>query len=399
MRKEFKLFLKVVAVIVIAGLVYLSGYLVGHKNLVIEQKYIPKIVNLNLGKPSDVDFSLYWKAWDAVKDKFYGKIDSQKMIYGAISGMMSSLDDPYSLFMNPDEAKRFSEDMNGSFGGIGAKIESKNGLVTIVAPMPDTPAEKAGLEPGDVVVKIDGTSTSDLGFYEAINKIRGDKGTKVKLTIARKGWDEAKEIEVMRDKIVVKSVTYEVKNNNIGYIEISQFGDDTLDLTKEAIKSLKDKGVKSYIIDLRNNPGGYLQDAIDISSFFLKDDEVVVKEKDKFGNIKEFKTTLDKKIDENIVVLVNGGSASASEIFAGAIQDHGRGKLVGIKTFGKGSVQTVEDLSGGSKIRITIAKWLTPNGREIDKEGIEPDVKVELSSQDKEQKKDPQLDRALEMLK
>ncbi len=397
MNSDYKKFLKIVGIIIVICLIYLGGYLVGHKNFLLEDGYIPKITNLNLGKPTDVDFSMFWDAWDIVKEKFYGKPESQQMLYGAISGAVDSLDDPYSLFMDPADAKRFADDMNGSFSGIGAQIESKEGLVMIVAPLPDSPAEKAGLKAQDIILKIDGEEVSNMGFYEAIDKIRGKKGTKVKLTILRKGWDDTKEIEVTRDTIIVKSVKYEIKDD-IGYIKINQFGDDTLDLIKDAINDIKNSNINKLIIDVRNNPGGYLQDAIDITSFFLDDDEVVVKERDKYGNVEEFETTLGKRFDGKMMVLVNGGSASASEIMAGALQDYNRAKIVGEKTFGKGSVQTIADLSDGSKLRITIARWLTPKDREIDKEGIEPDIKIELSEEDKENERDPQMDKAIEML-
>lgn len=392
-----KKFFQILVIVIAASLIYLTGYSVGHKNLTFENKIVPKIANLNYGKPADVNFALFWDAWAIVKNKFYGGINNQKMVYGAISGMMDSLKDPYSLFMDPDDAKRFSDDLSGSFGGIGAQLESKNNMMVIVAPLADSPAQKAGLKAQDIIIKVDGTEVSQLGFYEAINKIRGEKDTKVKLTIAREGWEETKDFEITRDIVVVKSVKYEIKDN-IGIITMSQFGDDTLDLMKEAVDALGKKNVEGMIIDLRNNPGGYLQDAIDITSMFVDNGSIIVKEKDKAGSVKTFKTTLDKKFDKPVVMLVNGGSASASEIFAGAMQDLNRAKLVGEKTFGKGSVQTVEELKDGSKVRVTIAHWLTPNDREIDKEGIKPDISIELTDQDKENKVDSQLNKAIEIL-
>ncbi len=398
MKKEYKKFFRITGIIVAILIIYFIGYLVGHRNLVFEEGYKPKILNMNLGKPEDVDFSMFWNAWDVVKEKYYGKTDDQKMLYGAISGAINSLDDPYSLFMDPSESKRFLDDMNGSFDGIGAQIESKDGLVVVVAPLPESPAEKAGLKAQDIILKIDNEETKDMGFYEAIDKIRGKKGTKVKLTVFRSGWEDTKDFEIKRDTIIVKSVKYEIKDS-IGYIEINQFGDDTLTLTKEALKKFQDNGINKIILDLRNNPGGYLQDAIDITSMFLDSGLVVVKEKDKFGNESSFKTTLNKKFDGKMVVLVNGGSASASEILSGALQDHKRAEVIGEKTFGKGSVQSIEDLSNGSKIRITIARWLTPNGREIDKEGIDPTIEVKISKEDEENNNDKQLDKAIEILK
>lgn len=395
---SYKTFIKFVLTIVIIGAIYFAGYLVGHKNLIFEQGYIPKVANTDLGKSKDIDFSLFWNAWDDVKNNYIGKTDNQKMLYGSISGMIDSLGDPYSMFMDPAEAKRFTEDLNGSFDGIGAEIENKDNQMVIVAPLEDSPAKKAGLEPQDIILKIDGQKTSELGFYEAINKIRGKKGTEVTLTVYRKGWEDTKDIKVQRDKIVVKSVKSADKDG-FAYIKINQFGDDTLKLVEDAMKVAEKDGTKGYVIDLRSNPGGYLQDAVDIASLFLEKGKVVVKEEDKYQNKKEMKTTLNQLTDKKIVVLVDGGSASASEIFAGAIKDNKRGTIIGEKTFGKGSVQTLIGLKDGSKVRVTIAKWLTPDDHSINKEGIAPDIEIKLSEDDVANKKDPQLDKALEEVK
>lgn len=394
----YKTFIKFLVSVVLICAIYFAGYLVGHKNIQFEKGYIPKVTNSNLGKPTDVDFSLFWQAWNVVKEKYIGSTDSQKMLYGSISGMVNSLGDPYSLFMDPAESRRFSENMNGSFGGIGAEIESKDGQLVIVAPLEGSPAEKGGLKPQDVILKIDGQNTSGLGFYEAIDKIRGKKGTEVTLTIFRKGWDDTKDFKIKRDTITVKSVKSEMKEG-FSYIKINQFGDDTLDLTKKAMVEAEKNQAIGYIIDLRSNPGGYLQDAVDIASLFLDKGTVVVKEEDKYQNKNELKTTLLKLTDKKIVVLVNGGSASASEIFAGAIKDNKRGAVIGEKTFGKGSVQTLFDLSDSSKVRVTIAKWLTPNGTSINKEGVTPDIEVKMSEDDVKNNQDPQLDRALEEIR
>ena len=396
MHKSLKKFIKILGVIIIIGAIYTAGYAVGHKNIEIEKNYKIKIVNTNSGKPKDVDFSIFWDAWDVAKSKFFGSIDSQKMVYGAISGMLKSLGDPYTTFMNPEEAKQFSEDMKGEFDGIGAEIEAGDGYLVIVSPLEGSPAEKAGLKPSDIIAKIDGNDVSEMTFYEAINKIRGNKGSTVALTIIRNGSKEPKEYQVARDTIVVKSVSYEMKGN-IGYIKINQFGDDTLDLVKQAVDFIIKKNAKGLVIDLRNNPGGYLQDAVDIASLFLDKDKIVVIERGKNGSENVSKTTLNPKItDKKLVVLVNGGSASASEIFTGAIRDNKRGIAVGEKTFGKGSVQTMETLKDGSEVKITIAEWLTPNKVQIHKKGIEPDIKVGLTDEDQKAGRDPQLDKALE---
>ena len=393
--KNWRNLLKFLAVILTIGLIYFAGYLVGHKNLVLEKGYIPKITNTELGAPSDVDFSIFWDAWNVVSKKYVGEVDQQKMVYGAISGMVSSLKDPYSLFLDPTEAKRFSEDLKGSFDGIGAELEARDGNLIVVAPLEKSPAEKAGIMAQDIITKIDGKEVSEMTFQDAINKIRGKKGTEITLTVVRQGWSEAKDFKITRDTIKIESVTWEDKDG-FTYIKIRQFGDDTTKLMKQAAEFANKNGSKGIILDLRNNPGGYLDSAVDIASLFL-DDKTIVIEKGKDGSEKKINTTLTPKLkDKKVVVLVNGGSASASEILAGAIQDYSRGTLIGEKTFGKGSVQNLEDLKDGSVVRITIAKWLTPNGRAIDKEGIKPDIEVKLTEEDKKAGQDPQLEKALE---
>lgn len=398
LSNPYKKFIKFVVVIVVIGAIYFAGYLVGHKNLILEKGYVPKISNLDLGKQKDVDFSLFWQAWNIVKDKYIGKTDSQKMVYGAIAGMVNAVGDPYTLFMNPDDVKIFMDNLNGSFNGIGVEIDQSDGHLVIVSPIEGMPAEKAGLKSKDIIVKIDGQEVSELTYYGAINKIRGEKGTEVNLTIFREGWDNTKDFIIKRDTITVKSVKWEIKGDDT-YIQISQFGDDTTDLVKDALAFSEKNNAQGIIVDLRNNPGGYFQDAVDIASLFLEQGKVVVKEEDKYGNKKEFKTTLKQISTKKLVVLVNSGSASSSEIFSGAIQDNKRGILIGEKTFGKGSVQALQDLSDGSRMRVTIAKWLTPDNKNISKEGITPDVEVKLSDEDIKNKKDVQLDKALEEIR
>lgn len=395
--KGWKNLFKFLAVILIIGSIYFVGYTVGHRNLILEKGYIPKVTNTKLGAPSDVDFSIFWDAWNIINTKYIGEINPQEMVYGAISGMAASLKDPYSLFLNPAEAKRFTEDLKGSFEGIGAELEAKSGNLIIVAPLEGSPAEKAGLKAQDGVVKIDGQDVSGMSFQDAINKIRGKKGTIVVLTVARQGLTETKEIKITREIINVASVKWEEKDGYT-YIKIRQFGEDTVDLMKKAADFANKQSDKGIILDLRNNPGGYLDSSVDIASLFL-DDKVVVMEKEKDGEEKKIKTTLTPKLkDKKLVVLVNGGSASASEILAGAIQDYARGLIIGEKTYGKGSVQNLEGLKDGSELRVTIAKWLTPNGRAIDKEGIKPDIEIKLTDENIKANQDPQLERAVQEL-
>ena len=390
---KLRLILKAFGLIAFALIFYFAGYLIGHKNIVFEQNFKPKVTNLELGKPKDIDFGIFWDVWNKVTEKFVGDISASKMVNGAIKGMVNSLGDPYSVFMEPSDNKLFLEDLSGEIQGIGAELSTREGKLVIIAPLSDSPAEKAGLKANDEIVEIDGQDTAQFTLDEAIQKIRGKAGTQVKLLIHRADFKEPKEFTIKREVITVKSVKWEDKNG-VGYIKISQFGEDTSRLTAQAASELAAK--KAIILDLRNNPGGYLDASIDVASLFMERG-VVVKEKYKDGRVEELKTTLEQQFLKNkIIVLINEGSASASEIVAGALRDSRHAIIIGKHSFGKGSVQEIEDLSGGTALRITVAKWLTPNGLTIDKEGIKPDIEIDLTDQDQEQNKDPQLDRALE---
>lgn len=349
-------------------------------------------------KQSQIDFALYWDVWNRVHRDYVGDINDQDLFYGSIKGMVGGLNDPYTIFMNPTEAKRFDEDVSGAFSGIGVEIGIKDNVLTVISPLDDTPASKAGIKSGDIIAKIDDKDTSNMTINDAVSFIRGPKDTTVKLTILPKGTSDLKDIEVKRDTITVKSVKYELKNNSIGYVRITQFSQDTPNAVRSALEDLKSKNITGLILDLRNNPGGYLDGAQQVASQLISSG-VVVSEQDKSGKKKDLYTTSAPIFpDLPMVVLVNGGSASASEIVAGAIQDRGRAKLVGEKTFGKGSVQNIENLPGGASLKVTIAKWLTPSGRQISGAGIKPDIELVLSPDDEKAGKDNQLEKALEMI-
>jgi carboxyl-terminal processing protease len=350
---------------------------------------------------NNVDFSLFWQVWDRLAKNFDGKIDTQKMVYGAIDGLVKSLGDPYTVFMNPEDAKSFSQELEGSINGIGAEVGIKDNRVIIIAPLDSSPAAKAGIMANDVIMTIDGVDTTGMDLNTAVSKIRGNVGTKVKLEIQR--GETKQTYEITRAKVDTKSVRWEIKDNNIGYIQITRFDSNTSTQIKSATTELSGKGVKAIVLDLRNNPGGYLDSAVVVASEFVKSG-IVVSEKTTEKTSTEQKyfasgkgTLTDTAIP--MVVLTNGGSASASEIVAGAIKDNGRGILLGEKTFGKGSVQTVDTLSGGASIRITIAHWFTPNGKNISKEGISPDIEVKLTEEEAKADRDPQLDKAISHLK
>lgn len=353
-------------------------------------------------QPGTMDFSLFWDAYNNLQNNFIdpSKITDKKVLYGAIEGMASSLGDPYTSFFDPEQAKMFQQDLNGSFEGIGVEIGIKKDLLTVIAPLKDTPGEAAGLKSGDIIVKIDGKDATNMTTEEAVNLIRGPKGTSVTLNIFRSNWNSAKDIQITRGVIKVPSIEWSLKQGDVAYIQIYQFGGSLpTDFEKVALEILQSPA-KKIILDLRNNPGGYLDAAQNIAGWFIEKDKTVTIED--FGEGKDqqvYKTQGNASLSGYpMVVLINEGSASASEILAGALRDDRNIKLVGAKSFGKGCVQEVVDLPGGSFLKITIANWLTPKGGSISDVGLTPDIKVEITEKDSEAKKDPQLDKALEIV-
>lgn len=400
--KKWRRVVNIGSIIILVVFSYGLGWAVGHGNLQIEKgRYIP-VINKESKGTSDINFGMFWKAWDFVDNEFAGgKVDHLKMLYGAISGMLNSLEDPYTAFMTPEEAKKFDEELSGSISGIGAEVGIKENKLQIIAPIKDSPAEKAGLKAGDLILKINDEETVNMSLEEAVSKIRGEKGTIVNLTISRASFTEPREFKIERAIIEIKSVTWEMKDSGIAYVQISRFSSDTSSRLREAASEILASGTKGVILDLRNNPGGYLDSAIDVASEFLDRGTVVI---EKRKNGEETKWDVEDKgklTDKNIhiVVLVNKGSASASEIVAGAIQDAKRGILIGETTFGKGLVQEIKDLGGGASMRITIATWYTPNGRSINEQGLSPDTEIKLTDEDFNAGRDPQFDKALQYLK
>jgi len=349
----------------------------------------------------DTDLSLFWTVWQELSDKYYKEdlIVKENMVYGAIKGMVASLDDPYTVYMDPTESKEFSDSLNGTLEGIGAELTEKDGSLTIVSPLKGSPAEKAGLLPNDVIYKIDGGYASDLTVFDAIMKIRGKKGTTVTITIIRKGLDDPFDVSIVRDSINIDSVTVEKLKSGIVYVSINQFSDKTLDEFGAAFSDMVLNKPKGIIIDLRYNGGGYLDTAVNILSYLLPSDTVAVNIHERGKPEDSMKTNGNSKIlDVPLVVLVNEGSASASEIVAGAIQDQKRGVVMGTKTFGKGTVQEVKSFNDGSSIRMTIANWLTPKERDINHVGLNPDIVVEPNSADAKKQIDTQKEAAIKYL-
>ena len=389
--------------IVILAVVFGLGFYIGETTRPSIEE-VEGLSNKTFGQPAGVDFSLFWDTWAIIQKKYVDRdeLNPQQMVYGAIAGLVKSLDDPYSIFMEPEESKQFLDEISGSFGGIGAEVGMRKGILTIIAPLEDSPAQKAGLKAGDKVLKVDETITSDLNLDEAVRLIRGEKGTEVVLLISREEWNQAKEIKVIRDLIKIPILKWEMKENNIAYVQLYHFTENSADEFRKTITQVLKENPKGMILDLRNNPGGYLEIAVNIASWFLPKGEIVAMED--FGNGE--KTEYRSKGYEGLkdlptVILINKGSASASEIVAGALRDNLGVKIVGEKSFGKGSVQELENLKAGASLKITIAKWLTPKGTSIQDTGmgIEPDIALEITQEDSDNNRDPQLEKALELLK
>jgi len=358
------------------------------------------IMPLDKTKDNNADLSIFWHVWDMMSKDYIDtdELNNQKMVYGAIKGMVGSVHDPYTYFMDPDDTKEFTQNLNGQLEGIGAELTIKEGNLFVVTPLKDSPAEKAGLLAGDLIYKIDDVIANDMTLYDAVMKIRGEKGTNVILTVIRENETKPIDVSITRMDINVDSVTMESKEDGIYLLNIYKFGDKTADEFEEKIQKLVLLNPKGIILDLRNNGGGYLDVAVDIASKFIKNGKVIVsiKSRNKDDN-QVMKSTNDPVFpDVPVVVLINGGSASASEILAGALQDLKRGILIGEQSFGKGTVQEVTDLRDGSSIRMTIAKWYTPNDININKVGITPDIEVKFDDNNDE---DVQLSKAVEYLK
>lgn len=383
-------------------LAFIFGVYIGTTN----RPAIEKVTGIS-GKETAVatqaDFSPFWKVWNSINEKYpsASKITDQNRVYGAISGLVGSLNDPYSVFFKPDEAKSFKDEIAGNFEGIGLEVGMKDKVLTVIAPLKDTPAYRANMRPGDKIIKIDNTVTSDLSIDEAIKMIRGPKGTPVTLTILRNPDQKPKEIAIIRDTIIIPTLDTELGGNGIYIIKLYSFDANSANLFREAMIKFAASRSDKLLLDLRGNPGGYLDAAVDIASWFLPSGKIIVTED--YGNNKapdvmrsKGYNLFDNKL--KFVILIDSGSASASEIVAGAMQDNGRAKIVGSKSFGKGSVQELVDITPTTILKITIAKWLTPNGTSISEKGLTPDYPVEITQKDLDGKIDPQKEKALELL-
>lgn len=390
----------------LVGIIFFAiGFSFGQKKVAFERKnLIPQITFTNQSGPRQetVDFSLFWQVYESLPEKYLEKdaIEGQKLLYGAISGMVRSLGDPYTAFLDPRQNKSVNDELSGEYEGVGIQIgfNAEKRLV-VIAPLKGTPAEREGIKAKDLILKIGGTDTFDLTLPEAVDLIRGQAGTKVKLVLLHEGEENSYEKEIEREKINVKSVEVEYKEKDggqIAVIKVSRFGEKTDSEWDSAVDEVISKDVAGVIVDVRNNPGGLLTSSVHLASEFIGG--TVVKQEGADGSVGSLEVDHDGKLLRMpLVVLINGGSASASEIFAGAIKDNRRGEVVGEKSFGKGTVQDVVPFEGGSSLHVTIARWLTPKGTSIHEAGITPDILVEVKT-DEENEGDIQLERALELI-
>lgn len=383
---------------------YFGGERIPYKERVaaVANKDLPEEINAG----ERVDFNPYWKAWSIIDEKFVGSegevtTSNQERVWGSIEGLVESLDDPYSIFLPPEDSEIFNENIQGNFGGVGMEIGVRDDVLTVIAPLKNTPAERAGIQTGDKILEIDGEITADMKTDEAVKLIRGEVGTRVVLTIAREEKPEPFEVEITRDTITIPIIDSRLRDDGIFVIELYSFTATAPTEFRKALQRFLLEGEGKLILDLRNNPGGFLNGAVDMASWFLPAGEVIVTED--FGGKKEDIVYRSKGYDIfddtlEMIILINKGSASASEILAGALHEHGIATLVGTQSFGKGSVQELVKITNDTSLKITVARWKTPKGTSISDNGLTPDVNIEITQKDRENLRDPQLMRAVELL-
>lgn len=380
-----------------ATTIFLAGLYVGQNR-----------ISCEVCAPRDVNFSLFWETYNKLKSKYVDpeKISDEEVLYGAISGMTKAIEDPYTVFMRPDNTDKFLEDISGEFEGVGMEVGMRDDVLQVIAPLEGTPADEAGLRAGDKILEVDGESTSGLSVEELVMRIRGEKGSIVTLLVKRDGWEAPREFDIRRERIEIPSLRWQLLNREgkedaegtIAYVKLYHFTQKMgIDFAKAAVE-IRNSPAERIIVDVRNNPGGYLEMAREIAGYFLERGEVVVVE-DSGEEQQEFKSQgTGLFLDWPVVVLINRGSASASEILAGALRANKGVTLIGQQSFGKGSVQELVNLSGGSSLKVTVAKWLTPEGKTIEGEGLTPDREVEITEEDLEKGADPQLQKAVEIV-
>ena len=401
-------------ILIIAVLLALAGGFVGGKRYTERQiaasqdRIITAVTNEEVGKPSAVDFSLFWSVWNKLHERYVDaeRLAAEALVYGAIEGMVNAVGDPYTVFFQPEPAQKFQESVGGSFSGIGIEIGKRDNGITVISPIRDSPAWIAGIKAGDVVIAVDDEDSTQWTVDEAVDRIRGKQGTTVHLTIYREGESAPLEFDIVRDTIRIPAVAWKMLDDKVAYVQLMTFNGNITDQFTKAANELRQQGATSLIIDVRDNPGGLLDAAVEIAGWLLPDDSLVVEGSFSDGTNEELRANGNEAlVDLPTVIIINGGSASASEILAGALHDIRGLRLVGTTTYGKGSVQQLEDFYNGSALKVTIAKWFTPNGTSINDTGIAPTDELEIPEEEPEggwlfgePGKDPQLDRALEIV-
>lgn len=407
---QFKnLIISIALLIAFSGVFYI-GFASGQSQTAEASKIqtINASLNGTKDKPEDVDFSLFWKAWNIVNEKFVRtKVAStttdKDKVYGAIQGMVQSINDPYTVFFPPAEATNFEAEIEGNFEGVGMEMGIKAGVLTVITPLKGSPAEKAGIRSGDKVIQINGKITTDYSIDQAVKLIRGKKGTEVTLVVVREGVTNPIEVKIIREVINLPTIDTKIdQKNGIFTIKLYSFSAQSASLFRNALRDFVNSKQNKLILDLRGNPGGFLDAAVDMASWFLAPGKVIVSED--YGNGKTQVSERSKGyniFNDNLrmIILIDGGSASASEILAGALSEYGKAKLVGTKSFGKGSVQEYIKLNSETALKVTVARWLTPNGNSISEGGLTPDVEVKITPEDVTAGRDPQMDKAIELLK
>ncbi|MBI3241666.1 MAG: S41 family peptidase [Chloroflexi bacterium] len=385
--------------------VFSAGFVVGHNTTFSGLPVVGGLVAANPrqgGTPGELadDFAPFWEAWSLVHQEYVDQpVDDKALAYGAIKGMLAALGDRHTGYSTPAESEILFSDSAGELEGIGAEVSSKGDFVEIISPLPGSPAEKAGILPGDLIVEVDGEDIGGQDLFTVISKVRGPAGSNVHLTITREGEAEPLEFDIVRAKITIPSVESKMLEGGIGYVKINNFGEKTTKELKSQLQALMLQNPQGLVLDLRGNPGGLRDTAVEVISQFIGDGTAMIQ---RYGDGEQEVFDVEPgglATDIPLVVLINKGSASASEIVAGAIQDYGRGQIVGKQSYGKGTVQNWQELSNNQgSVRITVARWLTPDGRSIDKIGVAPDIEIELTKEDREALLDPQLDAAVNVL-
>lgn len=403
MRTEKKDRNNLVVTSVLVITVFLIGIVIGKTDTKASVTAPTNIIN---AEPNDTntDFSAFWEIWQMLEKKYpFDEPTSEEKIYAAISGLTEAYGDPYTVFLPPEESDSFNEDISGEFGGVGMEVGIRDEVITVIAPLKGTPAEKAGLQPGDIIYKIENETTAGISIDSAVKKIRGPKGTTVQLSILRKGEFEPIEVSIMRDTIEIPTLKTKTTEEGIFVIELYNFIGNIDSQFKKAMLEFKSSNSDKLILDLRNNPGGFLQSAINTASWFLPLGNVIVKENfgeetSKEKTYRSLGQSREIEKDYQMVILTNEGSASASEIVAGALRPLKNITVLGEKTFGKGSVQELMQLPDGTSLKVTVAKWFTPDGTSLSENGLSPEIQVEMTNSDYQEDKDPQFDKAVEIL-